>query len=106
MRVPVVWVLKAKMKWVMPLKIIAQPKKRVITIPEIEGMRMANSPVTMSRTLRAMDQLTALGAKSESAAGVVLIVSSKRGRDESARWAEDSTSGFAVGMFCAVNISR
>jgi hypothetical protein len=70
----VVWVLKAKMKWVMPLKIMAQPKKRVMATPEMKGRSKAMSPAMMSRTLRAMDQLMALGARPERVAGVVLML--------------------------------
>ena len=57
----------------MPLRIMAQPKKRVIAIPEMDGMRMAKKPRTMRRTLRAMDQLTALGAMPERVTGVVVM---------------------------------
>ncbi len=70
---PVVWVLKAKMKWVMPLNTMAQPKTRVMARPETDGTRMAKSPATMRRMLRAMDQLMALGTSAVRVDGGVLM---------------------------------
>jgi hypothetical protein len=72
-RPPVVWVLKAKMRWVMPLRIIAQPKKRVMATPEMKGRSKAKSPAMMRKMLRAMDQLMALGARAERVDGAVLM---------------------------------
>jgi hypothetical protein len=71
---PVVWVLKAKTKWVMPLMIMAQAKKMVMPMPETNGMRRAKRPKRMRRTLRAMDQLMALGARAENEVGAVVMV--------------------------------
>jgi hypothetical protein len=53
--------------------IISQPKIRVRATPETEGMQMAMRPARMRRTLRAMDQLIALGARAERVDGVVLM---------------------------------
>ena len=83
---PVVWVLKAKMKWVTPLMIMIQPKKRVMAIPEMRGRRMAKRPARMRRTLRAMDQLMALGAsRGEGDGRGAHDESSKSGRWKGAR---------------------
>jgi hypothetical protein len=41
--------------------------------PETDGIRIAKSPATIRRTLRAIDQLIALGARAESVLGAVLI---------------------------------
>jgi hypothetical protein len=71
---PVVWVLKAKTKWVMPLRIMSQPKRRVTPTPEIKGTQMAKRPAMMSRTLRAIDQLIALGTRLEKVDGVALMM--------------------------------
>jgi len=57
----------------MPLRIISQPKIRVTARPETDGMRMAKIPARMRRTLRAMDQLIALGTRPERVAGAVLM---------------------------------
>ena len=67
---PVVWVLKAKTRWVKPLTIMGQPKMRVRAKPDMDGIKMANNPARMSRTLRAMDQLMALGARLARVEGV------------------------------------
>jgi hypothetical protein len=69
----VVWVLKAKIRWVMPLRIIIQPKKRVMATPEMKGRSNAMSPAMMRRTLRAIDQLMAWGTRAERVDGVVLM---------------------------------
>jgi hypothetical protein len=52
---------------------MAQPKKRVMATPEMKGMSMAKKPATMRSTLRAMDQLMALGARAERVDGVALM---------------------------------
>ena len=75
MRLPVVWVLKAKMKWVIALKIIAQAKMIVMPMLERNGMRIAQSPAKINRKLRAIDQLIALGASAERGMGSLLMSS-------------------------------
>jgi hypothetical protein len=45
----------------------------VMATPEMKGRSNAMSPATTRRTLRAMDQLMALGARAERVDGVVLI---------------------------------
>jgi hypothetical protein len=45
----------------------------VMATPEMKGMSMAKKPATMRSTLRAMDQLMALGARAERVDGAVLI---------------------------------
>ena len=74
----------------MPLRIISQPKIRVTARPETDGMRMAKIPARMRRTLRAMDQLIALGTRPERVAGAVLMCSSKCWIVGPGGWAEDS----------------
>jgi hypothetical protein len=74
MRLPVVWVLKAMTKWVMPPKRMVQPMKRVMAIPEMSGMRMAKKPARSRRMLRAMDQLTALPAMDLRGVGLLMLM--------------------------------
>ena len=54
-----------------------------------DGTRMAKSPATMRRMLRAMDQLMALGTRAVRVDGVVLIVSSISRRYWAQGWAEN-----------------
>src|ERR1700677_2250088 len=101
---PVVWVLKAKTKWVMPLKIIAQAKMTVTAMPETGGTRMAKMPARIKRTLRAMDQLMDFGESAESEVEVVLIRDSPKDVDTvRGRWAENSILGSAsVKPWCRI----
>jgi len=46
---------------------------RVRAKPEMDGIKMANNPARMSRTLRAMDQLMALGARLARVEGAELM---------------------------------
>jgi hypothetical protein len=62
------------MKWVMPLKRIAQPTKTVMAIPEIDGTRIAKKPAMRRRTLRAMDQLMAVRATVLRGAGLLMFM--------------------------------
>jgi hypothetical protein len=57
----------------MPLKIMIQPKIRVMARPETDGTRMAKSPAMMRRMLRAIDQLMALGMRPVRVEGAVLM---------------------------------
>jgi hypothetical protein len=43
--------------------IISHPKIRVMAMPEIIGTKSAKSPARINKTLRAMDQLIAFGAR-------------------------------------------
>ena len=61
-------------------KIISQPKIRVMARPEIDGMQMAKKPARISKTLRKIDQLMALGARLARVAGVELMDRSSRSR--------------------------
>jgi len=66
------------MKWVKPLTIMAQPKKRVAAMPEMGGIRMAKRPARIRRMLRAMDQPKALGKTAARGLGGVLMIGSPR----------------------------
>ena len=82
--------MKAKTKWVIPLKIIAQAKMSVTAIPETGGTRMAKKPARIKRMLRAMDQLMDFGESAESEAEAVLMKDSPKDVDTvPGRWAEN-----------------
>ena len=70
MRPPVVWVLKAKMKWVIPLSTIAQPMKRVMPIPETDGIRMAKKPDQNEEDAEGDGPVDGFGGESGEGAGV------------------------------------